>query len=58
MMRKLIPQNIMNLPFHHMHFLKGHFFTVETIEDRLNEMNLDRVRKKEKTFHLKNMTKI
>ena len=40
------------------YFLEESVFTVENIEERLNEMNLDRVQKKEKNCHLKNMTKI
>ena len=39
-------------------FEDGPVFTVETIEERLNEMNLDMVQKKEKICHLNNITKI
>ena len=39
-------------------FQEGPVFTVENIEERLNEMNLDRIHKKEKKCHFMNMTKI
>ena len=39
-------------------FQEGPIVNVENIEERLKEMNLRRVQKREKNYHLKNMTKI
>ena len=39
-------------------FHEGPIVNVETIEERLKEMNLHMVKKKETNFHLNNMTKI
>ena len=40
------------------YFLENPVSTVENIEERLNEINLDRVQKKGENCHLMNMTKI
>ena len=40
------------------YFIETPVFNVESIEARLNEINLERVQKKEKNCHLMNMTNI
>ena len=49
----LFPHQIMNLPFHH-NYQEGPIVNMETIEERLKEINLHKIYKKKKNYHLNN----